>query len=323
MKKLIFLLFFFLVLTITGTISAENMKLAVITEVENTTAPSYNYASKLAMEELEIDFNINYDFIKTELLTDYLPKLSYLAESQADLIWAIGPSMQQSLKETAQMYSQKKFIIIDGIVELDNVLSINFAVEEGSFLAGVIAALKSESVVIAFIGERENNRSKKYEAGFFAGAKQVDQDIKLLSKYLCANNFKDTARETADQLYFNGADVIYYFTGSASDAIIASAEANDFYLIGVENKTVETVSDKILTNVIKNISYVLKKESNNFFDDAFQNGSKAYNLANYGLTIDQKIADNKLSDSIIDKLELYKNKIINGELEVPDNFNNY
>ena len=316
MKKLRIVLFFLLVLSITGISSAQDINLAVITEVENSAIPSYDDAAELALKELENDFKINSDFIKTDLLTDYLPKLSYLAENQSDLIWAVGFSMQQSLKEAAQMYSQKKFVIIDGRVELNNVLSINFAVEEGSFLAGVIAALKSESGAIAFIGERENNISKKFEAGFFAGAKQVDQDIKLLSKYLCSYSDQNAARKTADQLYFNGADVIYYFTGSASEAIIASAEENDFYLIGVYNKSIDFVSDKVLTNIIKNIPYAVQKESHNFYNDNFQSGVKIYNLANSGIKIDQKIADNMLSESIIEELELYKKKIINGELEV-------
>jgi len=317
LKKLISLLFIFLILSITLTIAAQSTNIGLITEVENPAVPSYNKAVESVLKALESGGNFNSNFLKTELLTDYLPKLSYLAADQADLIVAIGPSMQQSVKETAQLYSEKDFLIIDGRVELDNVLSIDFAVEEGAFLAGVIAALKSESDVIAFIGERENNRSKKFEAGFAAGAKELKPEIKLLSEYLSRSKQNNTARERTDQLYYAGADVIFYYSGSASEAIVASAEENDFYLIGVQNKLAEPVSDKLLTNIIKNIPYLLEKESNNFANNNHQSGFKTYDLANSGLMIDQDTADKMLAESILDKVELYKNKLINGAVEIP------
>ena len=47
------------------------------------------------------------------------------------------------------------YAIIDSVVEGDNVASINFKEEEGSFLVGVVAGLMSESDKIGFIGGLE------------------------------------------------------------------------------------------------------------------------------------------------------------------------
>ena len=54
-------------------------------------------------------------------------------------------------------------------VPLQNVASMKFAEEQGSFLVGAAAALKSETDTVGFVGGVETDLIKKFEAGFIAG----------------------------------------------------------------------------------------------------------------------------------------------------------
>ena len=67
-----------------------------------------------------------------------------------------------------------------------NVASLVFAEEQGSFLVGAAAALKSQTGKIGFVGGVEIDLIKKFEAGYVAGAKAVNPDIEILSKYVVA-----------------------------------------------------------------------------------------------------------------------------------------
>ena len=69
-------------------------------------------------------------------------------------------------------------------VPLENVASILFAEEQGSFLVGAAAALKSQTGTIGFIGGVEIDLIKKFEAGYIAGAQAVNPDIEILSQYI-------------------------------------------------------------------------------------------------------------------------------------------
>ena len=76
-----------------------------------------------------------------------------------------------------------QFAIIDSVVEAPNVASVMFKEQEGSFLAGVAAALMSESKQIGFVGGMEIPVIERFEAGFVEGVKAVDPDIKVDVQY--------------------------------------------------------------------------------------------------------------------------------------------
>ena len=101
---------------------------------------------------------------------------------------------------------------------------MTFAEEQGSFLVGAAAALKSETGHIGFIGGVENDLIKKFEAGYTAGAKQVNPDITVDVKYISQppdfSGFNDPAKgkEIAAAMYEGGTDVVYAAAGGSGRA---------------------------------------------------------------------------------------------------------
>ena len=98
---------------------------------------------------------------------------------------------------------------------LPTCVSMTFAEEQGSFLVGAAAAMKSKTGNIGFIGGVENDLIKKFEAGYTAGAKQINPDITVDVKYISQppdfTGFNDPAKgkEIAAAMYEGGADVVY------------------------------------------------------------------------------------------------------------------
>jgi basic membrane protein A len=103
--------------------------------------------------------------------------LNLQAESN-DLVFGIGFLFAEPMTNAATANTGVNFAIVDDAsVELDNVAGLTFAEEQGSFLVGAAAALKSESGTIGFIGGVNIELIQKFEAGFFAGAQAVNPDI--------------------------------------------------------------------------------------------------------------------------------------------------
>ena len=108
--------------------------------------------------------------------------------------------------------------IVDGFIENApaNVHFLGFAEQEGSFLVGAAAALACDCDHIGFIGGQEIDLIKRFEAGYAAGAKQINPDMVVESQYLgaagdnAAWGSPDKAKEIALGWYADGVEVIYH-----------------------------------------------------------------------------------------------------------------
>ena len=114
---------------------------------------------------------------------------------------AVGFLYATALKKVAAQFPKTTFAIIDSSVEgATNVTGLTFAENEGSFLVGAAAALKTKTGNVGYIGGCHIPLLQKFEAGFTAGAKAVNPDIKVQVKYLSnpptCNGFNDTAEGT-------------------------------------------------------------------------------------------------------------------------------
>ncbi len=140
-------------------------------------------------------------------------------------IIAVGFKYATALQTVAAEVPNTKFAIVDdSSITLPNVTSLVFAEEQGSYLVGAAAALKSKACHIGFVGGVDVPLIQKFEAGYVAGAKAVAPDIKIEIKYISPagdfTGFQDPAKGNtvaAGQLDA-GADVIYHAAGASARA---------------------------------------------------------------------------------------------------------
>jgi hypothetical protein len=108
---------------------------------------------------------------------------------------------------------------------------MHFAVEDSAFLAGVTAALASQSATVGFIGGFQTLATERSRVGFERGATFEDAAVKVDSRYLGpmdvpwvkGNESPDLAYELAVEMYASGVDVIYHDAGNSSAGILRAA----------------------------------------------------------------------------------------------------
>jgi basic membrane protein A len=259
--------------------------------------------------------------------------LELLAGDGAQVIVGVGFMFTEPMTEVAAAYPDISFGIVDGFIKsacgpevtLKNVSCLGFAEQEGSFLVGAAAALKSTTDQIGFIGGQESALIKRFEAGYTAGAKYINPDIVVNVKYLGPEG-DDTAwgnvagaKEIAAGWYAAGADIIYTAAGGSGAGTIEAAIEAGKWAIGVDSDQYLTSGDEaaqavILTSMIKRVDVAVFETIKALVDGNKIGGSKTFNLANDGVGYS---TSGGYLDDVVDQLEEIKAKIVAGEIEVP------
>lgn len=258
--------------------------------------------------------------------SDRADLLRQLADDGFNPIFGVGFAYGEVMDTVAKEYPDVQFVRIDGGPSAEaNVAVKTFKEEQGSYLVGVAAALKTKTNHIGFIGGNESDLITKFYAGFVQGAKAVKPDIKIDEKRLVAGEdtkgFGDTAgaRVAAEAMYQGGADIIYTAAGGSWAGSFPAAAAAGKLAIGVDSDQYNTVGDPALQKII--LTSMLKRVDTAVIEAVkeFQSSGKATS-SSYGLDKDGVgySATGGLVDDVKTQLEDYKTKIVSGEITVAE-----
>ena len=257
--------------------------------------------------------------------------LNLVSEEGADLVIGVGFLFAEAMAEAAAAFPDVNYGIVDSVVDAPNVRGMVFAEHEGSFLVGAAAALKSTTGRVGFIGGVEIDLIKKFEAGFIAGAQFINPDIQIDIKYISQppdfSGFTDPAKgqEIATGMFDAGADIVYHAAGGSGGGLFAAAKAaseatgEQHWAIGVDSDQYLTAGEEfqpyILTSMLKEVGVAVFNtiESLNNGDDVA--GVSVFDLELGG--VGYSTSGDFLDQDTIDQLEELKQKIIDGEIEVP------
>ncbi|EFF92747.1 MULTISPECIES: BMP family lipoprotein [Streptomyces] len=252
-------------------------------------------------------------------------RLSDLADAGYNPIVAIGYAYAPSLTKVAAKYPKTTFGIVDSVVNGKNVDSITFTEEQGSYLAGVAAALKTKKDHVGFIGGVDVPLIKKFEAGYVQGVKDTNPKIKVDTQYLSHGSdtsgfaSPDKGKEAAQGMLDKGADVIYSAAGSSGNgAIEAVSGVKGAWAIGVDSDQYNVpglakYKNSILTSVVKNVDVGVYDLIKSVHDGKPVTGNSVYSLAKEGVSL--STSGGFLTD-IQSKLDAAKKKIVDGSIKV-------
>ncbi|WP_246004817.1 BMP family lipoprotein [Nocardioides marmorisolisilvae] len=256
-------------------------------------------------------------------------RLKDMADAGLNPIIGVGFAYSDAVNAVAPNYPNINFGVIDGF-DPDtkpnaNVAYLGFAENEGSYLVGAAAALKSKTGQIGFVGGVHNDLIKKFEAGYVAGAKSVKADIKVDVKYIeetDLSGFGDPAggKAAAAAEYQAGADVVYHAAGASGSGVFeAAADAGDGkWAIGVDSDQYLTApaneQPHILTSMLKRVDVATFNMIKSVSDGQPLTSYQTYDLAHDGVGYS---TSGGFVDDIKSQLDDLAAKIKSGEIKVP------
>lgn len=292
-----------------------DMIMGMITDTGGLGDQSFNDSGWLGLERLESDFGVERKVLESESADDYGSNLTSFAEAEVDLVYGVGFLFQNAMTEAAAQFPNQKFAIIDSSVDAENVASISFAENEGSFLVGVIAGLTTETNKVGFIGGMKFPLIEKFEYGFMAGVKAVNPDAEIISNY--ADSFEDAAKgkEIATVQNQQGADVIFHAAGGVGIGLIQAAEEKGFWAIGVDQDQSHISPERVLCSMIKRVDEAVFQVGKSVIDGEFVGGEHLFTIANDGVGYSDNAGN--LNEDQIAAAEMWKQAIAEGKVVVP------
>jgi basic membrane protein A len=297
---------------------------AVIYDLGGKFDKSFNESIYNGAERWKSETGGNY--LEFELTADAQREQAFrrFAEEGANPIVLAGFLWQATLEKLAPEYPDTNIVFIDGIVEAPNVQSLLFDEHTGSFLVGALAAMKSETGNVGFVGGMDVPLIHRFFCGYAYGAKAVNPDIKVQEAYTgttpAAWNDPVTAGELAKAQMDAGADVVYAAAGGSGLGVLQAMADAGKYSIGVDSNQNHLHPGSVLTSMLKRVDVATYNSFKEAGDDAtFKPGLKNLGLADEGVgyAVDENNAS-LISDDMKAKVEELKAKVIAGEVEVHD-----
>ncbi|MBK6888101.1 MAG: BMP family ABC transporter substrate-binding protein [Tetrasphaera sp.] len=310
--------------------AASDVKVGMAYDVGGRGDQSFNDAAAAGLDKAKADFGIDIKeatAVNGENEAAREERLNQLVDAGYTNIVAVGFAYAASVGKVAKENPDVHFAIIDDASDASkaaNVAQLTFAENEGSFLVGAAAALKSKAGHIGFVGGVNVPLIVKFQAGFEAGAKAVNPKIKIDSTYLTQppdfSGFGDPAKgkTAAEGMFQGGADVVYHAAGGSGAGVFTAAKAAKAWAIGVDSdqaKTAEAgVRDVILTSMLKKVDVAVYDYLSKAVKGEAAAGNIVYDLKADGVGYSTTGGH---IDDIVAKLDEYKAKIISGEIKVP------
>jgi basic membrane protein A len=291
------------------------------------------WASKLGVTHVEIEPGAD---------ADRETGLRMIASQNFDLVIGVGFLFTDSINAVADDYPDTKFAIVDGFIpDKPNVSSLLFTEHEGSFLVGIIAAMKAKEngkKVVGFVGGMDMPLIHKFEAGYKAGVTYAYPGCKVISDYAgtAPSAFADPVKgkELALAQIDQGAHVIYHASGLTGVGVFEAGKERKVYVIGVDSNQnhlghVDKTGENFgLTSMLKQVDVAVYLTIKDLLDGKFKAGVRVFGLGDT-VTLDGKLYHgvyyamddyNKhlVSGNIIKKVSEAEKKIVAGEIKVPE-----
>ena len=286
---------------------------------------SFNQSTWEGLQKAKADFGIEIKYLESKQESDYIQNIETLMDEDTDLIIGVGYQLKDSIEESAKNYPEQKFAILDETYDTiqENVIPVVFKEEESAYLVGVMAAKMSKTNKVGFIGGLPAPSVVRHQYGYKYGVTNTNKDTQILEQYV--NSFTDQAKgkAIANQMYSNGADIVFTCGGDVGTGAIEAAKENGKYAIGVDRDQSDLAPENVLTSAIKRVDAGVFETVKSYVNGTFEGGTTTtYGLEENAVGVPDT-TKNLVSQEILDLVEETITKLKNKEITVPKNEEEY
>ena len=306
---------------------AMAFKPAVLFDMGGKFDKSFNEGIWNGLEKFRKETGIKYREFEVRQEAQREQFLRKLASKGSDPVIAVGFGQAAALTKVAKEFPNTKFSIIDMVVDLPNVQSIIFKEHEGSFLVGVLAAMKSQTGKVGFVGGMDIPLIHKFACGYVQGVKYINSGTTVYQKMTGTTPaaWSDPARgaQLAKTMYDSGADIVYAAAGSTGLGVLQAAADNNKLSIGVDSNQNHLQPGYVLTSMLKRVDVAAYNVFKTAQNGTWKSGVKTLGLAEDG--VGWAVDENNIklvSMPMITKVEKVRQGIISGRIKVHDYMSN-
>ena len=306
-----------------GNADGENLSLCVVVPSEFGDK-SFNDSAKEGAERLQEDFRVKVSTI--ECNNENYKQNMIAAAAENDFVVPVGWEFSE-IKEVAAENPDVKFIwvdnVVDGIEDCPNILCITYEQNEGSFLAGYIAAKMSQTNAVGVVGGEDSSVINDFIVGYEQGAKYANAGIQVYKNYTGDYESPEKGKLAAEELHAKGADVIFQVAGNSGNGVFRAAKEDGFYAIGVDQDqkiSAPEYDDVIICSMKKDIGSTIYDVVKSYIEDEVWDGGTnwivgiedGYISIAYGGADSKQMVDDDTKKEVVD----LSKKIAAGSIKV-------
>lgn len=296
---------------------------AIIYDLGGKFDKSFNESAFNGATGWAVETGMSFNDIELQADAQREQALRQFARRGSNPIVVAGFSWAAALEKVAAEFPDTNFAIIDMVVDAPNVRSVVFSQHEGSFLVGALAAMKSETAKVGFIGGMDIPLIHAFFCGYAQGAKHINSDIEVFENYTgttpAAWNDPITAGELAKAAFARGADVIFAAAGGSGLGVLQAAADEGKFSIGVDSNQNYIHPGSVLTSMLKQVDVAVATAFTDGTTGTWTSGFNVMNVENGGVgwALDEHNAD-LVTDDMKAMMDDLQAKIISGEIVVHD-----
>lgn len=230
---------------------------AVVYDLGGKFDKSFNEAAFTGAERFKRETGLDYRDFEIQNDAQREQALRNFAQRGQNPIVAVGFAFRAALERVATEFPNTRFAIIDSAVNLPNVESVRFREHEGSYLVGLLAAMRSQSNTIGFVGGMDIPLIRRFACGYVQGARAAKANIAIIQNMTGTTGaaFRDPVRggELARGQIAQGADVVYHAAGATGIGVLQAAADAGRLGIGVDSNQNGLHPGRVLTSMLKRV----------------------------------------------------------------------
>ena len=304
-----------------GAANAQEFQAAVVFDMGGKFDKSFNQAAYDGAERFKMETGISYREFEVTSPTQREQAIRNMARRGSTIIVGIGFAQAAAIEAVAKEFPDRKFAIIDMVVDLPNVRSVVFKEHEGSFLVGMAAAMATKTGKIGFIGGMDIPLIRNFAAGYVEGAQYVNPDIEVFQNMTgttpAAWNDPGKGGELARSQFGRGADIVYAAAGGTGVGVYQAAKDSGNMAIGVDSNQNYMHPGTMLTSMIKRVDVAVFNAFNDAKNDNWTSGIQVMGLEQDGVgySIDE-FNRSLITPEMEARLEQARQDIISGKIVV-------
>jgi basic membrane protein A and related proteins len=294
----------------------KSIKVGIITDIGGLNDRGFNQSANEGLKRAISELGVEGRALTSKSNADYVPNLSSLAQQKYDLVVGIGFLMADAVNTVATKFPETNFAIVDAPNAAlkdtpANVRGLLFKENEAGYLAGTVAGLylkdKGGDQVISSVGGQKVPAVDAFIAGYEAGAKKANPDVKPLSGYSEDFVKQNLCKELALNHIAEGAQVVFAVAGQCGLGALDAAKERNIQGIGVDADQ-SFLGPHILTSATKKVDVAVFDTAKAVQDGTFKGGEDSvYDAKSEGVGFGKLNAEGaKYEDQLNQVLEQIK-----------------
>jgi basic membrane protein A len=303
--------------------SAADFSPAIVYDFGGKFDRSFNQSASVGVQRFTKETGIPVREFEIQNASQREQVMRQFARRGASVIVAVGFTQASAVETVAREYPNVKFAIIDGVVDLPNVESINFREQESSFLCGMAAAIASKAGKVGFVGGMDIPLIRKFALGYRAGVAYVDPKIEVIENMTgttpAAWTNPSAGAELARSQFGRGADVVFHAAGATGIGVMQAAADAGLLSIGCDSNQDYLHPGSVLTSAVKRVDVAVDTVFTEARNGTWKAGPEVLGLAQHGVDYSLDEFNRKLITPDMERrLNQAKADIIAGRITVPE-----